>query len=261
MGAVSNIFTAIVNIVKTVAKFLGTTAFKIGGIAVTWGNVGKAIIYGGVALSSALQKKSGDFGSLSPTYQGSIQTQTNQDLPIPLLYGTCKLAGNRIWQDENYISNIKRIVAFAEGEICEYSDIRLNDIPINELAGITVNRYYGTAEQEVDGIVGGSTQKERAAKVGSLKNVAYLAITVPRGEKIDINYNLTAIVKGRKIRVYKNKYQYEIKYSENPAWVMFDFLTCYNGLGLATGKDGNISDDLIEELFDLDSFVESAAYR
>ena len=260
MGAVSNIFTAIVNIVKTVAKFLGTTAFKIGGIAVTWGNVGKAIIYGGVALSSALQKKSGDFGSLSPTYQGSIQTQTNQDLPIPLLYGTCKLAGNRIWQDENYISNIKRIVAFAEGEICEYSDIRLNDIPINELAGITVNRYYGTAEQEVDGIVGGSTQKERAAKVGSLKNVAYLAITVPRGEKIDINYNLTAIVKGRKIRVYKNKYQYEIKYSENPAWVMFDFLTCYNGLGLATGKDGNISDDLIEELFDLDSFVESAAY-
>ena len=137
MGAVSNIFTAIVNIVKTVAKFLGTTAFKIGGIAVTWGNVGKAIIYGGVALSSALQKKSGDFGSLSPTYQGSIQTQTNQDLPIPLLYGTCKLAGNRIWKDENYISNIKRIVAFAEGEICEYSDIRLNDIPINELAGIT----------------------------------------------------------------------------------------------------------------------------
>ncbi len=260
MGAITTIFNAIANIAKTVIKFLGTTAFKIGGIAVTWGNVGQAIIYGGTALSAILQKKSGDLGSISPTYQGSIQTQTNQDLPIPLLYGTCKLAGNRIWQDENYTSNIKRIVAFAEGEICEYSDIKLNDIPINEIAGISINRYYGTADQEVDPIVGGATHKERAAKVGSLKNVAYLAISVPRGEKIDINYNLTAIVKGRKIRVYQNKYQYEVKYSENPAWVMFDFLTSYNGMGLACGKDGNISEDLIEALFDLDSFVEAAAY-
>ena len=52
----------------------------------------------------------------------------------------------------------------------------------------------------------------------------------PRSAKVDINYNLTAVVKGRKIRVYKNKYEYEIKYSENPAWVMFDFLSCYNAV-------------------------------
>ncbi len=223
------------------------------------GFVGSAFIYGGMALSIITSRRSPDI-SQSPSYQGRLQTQTDQNLPVPLLYGTCKLAGNRIWQDENGTVTVKRIVAFAEGEISGFSDVRLNDIPANEISGISVKEYYGTQDQTVDPIVGGKDQSERAEKVGSLKNLAYLAISVPRSAKIDINYNLTAVVKGRKIRVYKNKYSYEVKYSENPAWVMFDFLTCYNGLGLGINNYGQISDSLIEELFDLDSFIESAAY-
>ena len=97
-----------------------------------------------------------------------------------MLYGTCKLAGNRIWQDENSAATVRRIVAFAEGEICGFSDIRLNNIPKNDIAGISIKEYYGTAEQEVDGIIAGANQSERAEKVGSLKNVAYLAVSVPR---------------------------------------------------------------------------------
>lgn len=240
-----------------VSAAAGTTlaaAFSIAG----W--VGAAIIYGGMAVSIIASKKAFDLGSQSATYKGVLQTQTDQNLPLPLLYGTCKLAGNRIWQDEDATTHIKRIVAFAEGEICEYSDIKLNDIPINEISGIKINRYYGTKEQLTDEIVGGKNQNERVAKVGSLKDIAYLAITVPRSQKIDINYNLTAIVKGRKIRVYETPYNYSIKYSENPAWVLFDFLTCYNGLGLGIGKDGNINDSLIKELFDINSFIEAANY-
>lgn len=232
----------------------GTTAMIVG-VAAT------ASFFGGIALSIIQSQRSADFGALSPSYgQGMKQTQTNQDLPIPLLYGTCKLAGNRIWQDEDYLTTIKRIVAFAEGEICEFTDIRLNDIPINEISGITVNKYYGTRDQVVDSIVGGANQEERAEKVGSLRDVAYLAISVPRSQKIDMNYNLTAVVKGRKVRVYTSSYSYEVKYSENPAWVMFDFLTSYNGLGLGINNYGNISDDLVSELFDLDSFVEAAEF-
>ncbi len=246
---------------KLVSTFLSSTAFTVGTASITWGTViNSAVIFGGAALSVMTSKKAGDFGSMSATYSGVLQTQTNQNLPLPLLYGTCKLAGNRIWQDPNGQVTIKRIIAFAEGEITEISDIKLNDIPQNEIAGISVKKYYGTSSQEVDSIVGGSNQSERAEKVGSLKDVAYVAVSVPRSQKIDVNYNLTAIVKGRKIRVYKNKYEYEIKYSENPAWVMFDFLTCYNGLGLCINNYGNISDDLIDELLDLDSFIESAAY-
>lgn len=240
----------------------GAALFTVSATVATMIGIGATLFtFGGLALSiveMASAKK--DFSSSSPTYQSILQTQTDQNLPIPLLYGTCKLAGNRIWQDENSYSSVKRIVAFAEGEISDYTDIKLNDIPMNEIAGISVKKYYGTQDQEVDPIVGGTNQKERAEKVGSLKNLAYLAISVPRSQKIDMNYNLTAIVKGRKIRVYKNKYEYEIKYSENPAWVMFDFLSCYNGLGLCINQYGQISESLINDLFDIESFVEAAAY-
>ena len=263
MAIFTSIFTTLGTIFSLTSTFLSSTAFMIGSYAITFRALSASmqlLIYGGLALSGSLKNKSSDYGSISGTYRGVTQTQTDQNLPIPLLYGTCKVAGNRIWQDENNTTTVKRIIAFSDGEISEYSDIRLNDIPMNEIAGISVQRYYGTQEQEVDPIVGGSNQKERAAKVGSLKNLAYLAISVPRGQKIDINYNLTAVVKGRKIRVYKNKYEYEIKYSENPAWVMFDFLTCYNGLGLCIDSNGEISKTLIDDLIDIESFIEAAAY-
>jgi len=234
--------------------FAGTIA---AGVCTAIGFIGALAIYGGTALMANKKK---NIGYNSATYDGIIQTQTDQNLPVPLLYGTCKLAGNRIWQDSENRSSIKRIVAFSEGEITEYSDIRLNDVPYQDLAGCKINCYYGTQEQLVDEIVGFSTQSERSAVVGSLKNIAYLAITVPKGEKVDVNYNLTAVVKGKKIRVYKNKYDYEVKYSENPAWVMFDFLSCYNGLGLCIDASGVVNDSLVENFFDLDSFIEAAAY-
>lgn len=255
------IIMAIGGILSTISGIMGSTAFTIGTFAVTWGMVTQAVIYGGIAVSTTLAAtRKPDFGSQSPTYQGKLQTQTDQNLPVPLLYGTVKLAGNRIWQDENYTTTIKRIVAFAEGEISDITDIRLNDIPMNQISGIRINKYLGTSYQIVDPIVGGNTQKERASKVGSLRNLGYLAISVPRSQKIDMNYNLTAVVKGRKIRVYNNTYEYEIKYSENPAWCLFDFLTCYNGLGLCINDYGNVSESLINELFDIESFIESAAY-
>lgn len=255
-GAITSIFFSAAG---AMGATLATAALATVGTLV--GYVGAALIYGGVALAASLLTGSKpNFGSQSPTYKGLLQTQTDQNLPIPLLYGTVKVAGNRIWQDENYQKTVKRIVAFSEGEISEYKEIKLNDIPIEEISGITVNRYYGTNDQTVDPIVGGNNQEERSEKVGSLKNIAYLAITVPRTQKIDLNYNLTAVVKGRKIRVYKNPYEYTIKYSENPAWVLFDFLTCYNGLGLGISRNGNIDENLVKELFDLDSFVEAAAF-
>ena len=135
------VVTSIISAVTAVAAAIGasaigaTTAFTIGTLAVTWGAVaGATMLFGGVALS-IMTKKNGAVYS-SPTYDGVKQTQTNQDLPVPLLYGTCKLAGNRIWQDEEATKTVKRIVAFAEGEITGFDDIKLNDIPISEISGI-----------------------------------------------------------------------------------------------------------------------------
>lgn len=261
------VFTAIATAITSALVATGVGAFVTAAgaatlLATTLGYVGAAVIFGGVALlSTSLAKKSGDYGANSATYSsGILQTQTNQDLPIPLLYGKVKLAGNRIWQDEDGSKTIKRIVAFAEGEITEFTDIKLNDIKSSEIKGISINKYLGTSSQICDGIAGGKTQAERAEKVGSLKNLAYMAISVPKTEDIDINYNLTSVVKGRKVRVYTTPTKYTVKYSENPAWVMFDFLTSYNGLGLVLNNDGTINDSMIAELFDMQSFIESAAY-
>ena len=281
MAIFTAIAAAITAAVTTAFAAIGATGAIAAAVAVGVGYVGAAVIYGGVALAlSSIGTKlaggsgrAGSYGDSSATYGNpTLQTQTNQDLPIPLLYGTVKLAGNRIWQDDDGTKTVKRIVAFSDGEISDFTDIRLNDIEAATLSGIKINKYYGTPTQIVDEIVGINTasekkgktndeiQEERAEKVGSLRNLAYLAISVPKGDKIDINYNLTTVVKGRKIRVYNTATNYTVKYSENPAWVMLDFLTSYNGLGLAVGNDGNINDQVINEIFDLSSFIESAAF-
>lgn len=231
-----------------------TTVGFAGAVAVYAGSMILALsIYGGVALALTTGLRKTGLSN-SPTYtQATLQTQTNPDLPIPLLYGTVKLAGNRIWQNDTSENNIKRIIAFAEGEITDFTDIRLNDIPVKDIAGNKVEKFYGTNDQGLPSMV-------TLDKVGSLRNVAYLAITCNKTNKIDINYNLTCVVKGRKVRVYTTPTKYEVKYSENPAWVLFDFLTSYNGLGIALDNKCNVNNTLISELFDIETFIESAAY-
>jgi len=255
MAIFSAIATAILG-----ATLAATTAFTIGAAAITWGAVlattlQALVLFGGVALSLALGGgKRADFGSMSPSYaNGMKQTQTNPDLPIPLVYGTVKVAGNRIWQDDNATSTIRRIVAFSDGEINDFTDIRLNEIPINEISGIRVERFYGTSDQGIPSMV-------NLDIVGSLKYVAYLAITVPRTDKVDLNYNLTTVIKGRKVRVYTNPNSYSVQYSENPAWALFDFLTSYNGMGLCLKSDGTLDEAQIKQMFDLESFIESARF-
>ena len=229
------------------------------GAAVVIGAVGAvgATIYGGVALSSTMGKSSLDYGMSSPTYSAQKQTQTNPDLPIPLLYGTVKVAGNRIWQEDNHHTRVRRIVGFSDGEIEDFTDIRLNDIEVSKISGIKIQKFYGTSGQ---GLPTGLPSGIGLDQLGSLKYLAYLYIDVPKTSKIDINYNLTTVVKGRKIRVYQTPTNYSYQYSENPAWVMFDFLTSYNGRGLCLKDDGTLDDDEVEKLFDLQSFIESASY-
>lgn len=245
-------------VVTSIVAAVVATSFTIGALSVAatatvLGVVGAVIVYGGMALSFASAKKASGLGNSATYGNPTLQTQTNPDLPIPLLYGTVKLAGNRIWQNDTSEKQIKRIVAFAEGEIEGFEDVRLNDIKSNKVSGCKVEKFYGTSEQGLPSMV-------KLETVGSLRNVAYLAVTCKKTDKVDINYNLTAIVKGRKVRVYSTPNKYVVKYSENPAWVMFDFLTSYNGLGIALDNQCNVSDELIAELFDLETFIESAAF-
>lgn len=219
-------------------------------------------VYGGIMAAAGflMTKSSSRTGmSGSPTYQSAKYTQTNPDLPLPIIYGTVKTAGNLIWQNSQERFS-QKVIAFSEGEITDFTDIRVNDIPIEQIAGSKIEKFFGTSTQTIADVVHGASQEDKASRVGSLKNVAYLGLTVFNDEKISSNYNLTAVVKGKKVRVYSTPTAYSVQYSENPAWILLDFLTSYNGLGLALNDNSEVDDSLMTSIFDMNSFLEAAAY-
>lgn len=221
-------------------------------------------IYGGIAIavgafSNKLLSSAKKGMSASPSYQGTKYTQTNPDMPLPLLYGTVQVAGNLIWQ-KSTDSYTQKIIAFSEGEIEDFTDIKINDISVSSLSGCSVQKFYGTEEQGISSFVSGSSQLDKIKTVGSLKNVAYLAISVKHSQKIGSDFSVTTVVKGKKIRVYSNENRYTVKYSENPVWILFDFLTAYNGLGLGLNDNSELDDEAVCGIFDIQSFIEAAAY-
>ena len=100
MAIFTAIFTAIGTALSTALGFAvgsAAAAFTIGATVA----IGQALIFGGLALSATLFANSmkNSFTASSPTYSNpTLQTQTNPDLPVPLLYGTVKLAGKTIIQ-------------------------------------------------------------------------------------------------------------------------------------------------------------------
>jgi len=187
----------------------------------------------------------------SPAYRfGSLETQANNCLCVPLVYGKARAAGNKIWQSSGS-DTFSALVAFAEGEITGFFDIRINDILITDsaLSGCSYTAYLGNGSQAIDSRVTGSTQADKAALVGGLKHTAYLALTIKTCNKVANNYmDVSAVLQGKAVRVYTNTTTYTTVYSNNPVWCILDFLTCYNGCGLS-----HID-------IDIQAFIDAAAY-
>lgn len=187
----------------------------------------------------------------SPAYRfGALQTQANNCLCVPIVYGKARAAGNKIWQSSG-TDTFKALVCFAEGEINGFSDVRINDILTTDSAlnGCSYTAYVGNGTQSIDDRVTGNTQADKAELVGGLKHTAYLALTIKSGTKVTNNYmDVSAVLKGKSVRVYSDTSTYTTEYTNNPIWCILDFLTCYNGCGLS-------HDDI-----DIQSFIDSASY-
>lgn len=171
----------------------------------------------------------------SHTYSDSMATLTSNTAPVPLIYGEVKSAGNRIYSRLNKDKTVTyQLIVFGDGEVEEIKDLKLNDIPADspDLKGVSFNTYTGDGEQFIDSRVEGATNLERAKVVGSLKYDAYVAFQATANDSLSGNINVTALVKGRKVRVYTSPTTYNFEWSDNPAWCVLDFLTCYNGCGL-----------------------------
>lgn len=250
------IITGILGVIGAAASAIATGAAMITSSA----SIIFGVIYGGYAVCKSLASRKASISS-SPTYNGTLQTQVNNQLPLALIYGENKLAGNVIWQELTpQRDRIRKLVAFGEGPLDSISDCRANDIPVANLASSSAQPYLGASTAQISDFIPGATLNDKIKTVGSLKNVAYVLFDVKFTSDVSANFNATAIVKGRKVRVYTTPNVYTVKYSANPAWCLLDFLTAYNGCGIGLKEDGSSDDALIKELIDIDSFIDAASF-
>lgn len=184
----------------------------------------------------------------SPTYEfGTLQTQTNNNTVQPIIYGRVKCAGNNIWQSGSG-QTVQRIVSFGVGKNNGVSDVKLDDKAIGGLSGCSYTAYMGDGVQDIDSRVTGATQADKARLVGGMKYDSYLALTLQSSDKLSGNPNVTAVWEGRIVRVYTTPSAYTEAWSDNPAWCVLDFMTSYDGCGMA------------ESELDIQSFITAAAY-
>lgn len=200
-------------------------------------------------MTTSLTTQNLGFDFDSPVYSfGPLETTASNALCVPIIYGQIKAAGNIIWQSTG-VTTFSALVAFGEGQINGISNVELNNYPISSLTGCSYSAYVGDGVQQIDSRVTGNTQADKAALVGGLKYTAYLALTIKASTKVANNYiNVNADITGKLIKVYTDASTYTTKYSNNPAWCIFDFLTCLNGCQLP-----------IENL-DIQSFITAANY-
>jgi ribosomal protein S17 len=213
------------------------------GAAIGWG-VGGTVAAATIGFSIGQtydnykeQKEMMESLNQSPTYSfGPISNTKSHEMPIPIIYGENLVAGNIINQkvrgeNDRYMD---LQVGISEGPIESISNVKANENSIspNIQLGDRVQSAWGNNEH-------GQT----------FPYVAHYNITLDAKElEISSTPTLTAIVKGRKVRVWDGN-QWVTEYSNNPAWCLLDFLTNKRyGLGI---DDSSI---------DLETFKEVADY-
>lgn len=183
---------SVINVVRTIGGAIaGSAGSSVFGTAF---RVASAIY---TAIDSLTNRQESPVSkAASPTYTfGKLQTQVSNLIPRPIVYGKVKVAGNKIWQTGENTSTIRQIVCLCDGEINSISDVRLNDIAIDELPGCSYTAYTGNGTQGIDSRVPGDTQADKAAKVGGLKYDAYLAITAQASKQLSSSgFNTTCII-------------------------------------------------------------------
>jgi len=200
-------------------------------------------------MTSSLSRQNMGFDFESPVYRfGALETTASNALCVPTIYGQVKVAGNKIWQSSG-VTSFSAVVAFGEGQINAISNVKLNDYTIASLSGCSYSIYLGNGAQNIDPRVTGATQADKAVLVGGLKHTSHIALTVAASTKVTNNYmNITADIQGKLIKVYTNTSTYTTKYSNNPAWCIYDFLTCSSGCQMSTSE------------LDIQSFIDAASY-
>lgn len=188
----------------------------------------------------------------SPRYGtiGPLDNTVSNELPVPVLYGQLKMAGNVLWQTAPGES-VSRIVGICEGQIASIKDVRANDVAIvdsaNQTPGSNYNVYLGTTTQQADSRLPANIRQDM-----NLRLLAYVAVTLATSDKIKGgNPALTCIAQGLLVETWDSPTQAWLStkvFSRNPAACIRDFmLNARYGLGLSRNKLDDASFGLVYE--------------
>ena len=212
------------------------------GLATTW--IGAMMI--GASIGSLFDAQEIDLGSSTPNYAfGQLSNTKSQLLPVPIVYGRCRVGGNIFMQTfyDDSMQKMDMFVGVSEGPIQSIKSVYANDVVliddngdvVHELVESSLNLHLGAPDQVADSRdPGGSTYP----------NTAYVALTLKAQDGLTGNPVISSIVEGRKVWTPAGTV-----FSRNPAWIVYDFLTNTRyGVGIPT------------DLIDLDSFTAAATY-
>ncbi len=212
------------------------------GLAATW--LGAVII--GASIGSLFDAPSIDLSGSTPNYAfGQLSNTKSQLLPIPIVYGRCRMGGNIFMQTfyDDSLQKMDMFVGVSEGPIQSIKSVYANDLVlidengdvVHELAESSLNLHLGAPDQVAD---------SRDPGANAYPNTAYIALTLKAQDGLSGNPVISSIVEGRKVWTPSGTV-----FSRNPAWIVYDFLTNTRyGVGIPT------------EYIDLDSFTAAATY-
>lgn len=173
-------------------------------------------------------------GSTSPTYSfGAIQNTKTQKLPVPLVYGICRVAGN-VFYDKSHnaaCTTVDRYIGISMGPVLSITEIKANDKLIRSFDDCSIDIHYNTDDTTTD-------SRDPATGPRPYPNgLAFIALTLKAQENLSGSSVITSIVHGRV--VWCGTYY---GFTRNPVWIARDILTNkVFGMGIAASQIDDVS--------------------
>lgn len=181
-------------------------------------------------------------GTTSPTYSfGEISNTKTQLLPVPVVYGHCRVAGNvfycRYYDDQKQKAD--QYIGISEGPIQGITEVMAGDQLIEDLSECSLDVYLNSDSSTSD-----KRDPEGDVQRPYPNDFAFIATTLKAQEKYRGNEPITSIADGRIVWTPTG-----LRWTSNPAWIIRDFLTNKRyGFGIPV--------DLIDDV----AFAEAADY-
>lgn len=185
--------------------------------------------FGAIALGASLGSLFASHDSMdlssSPNYSfGPISNTMSQLVPIYVIYGKCRVAGNIIYQafnnDKKEVQDLYILVG--EGGVNAITGVMANDRNPAELDGCSVTTYTDTTAATHD-------SRDPSGARPYPDNVALICLTLKAQESLNGTPTITSIVEGMKVWTPNG-----FAYSRNPIWIILDIL-CHPRYGMGMG--------------------------